>query len=126
MPTLIAYGLRGELPPLVNPDVARDYIYIEDVLDAYMLAASQPEPEPGAIYNIGTGRQLLMRDVVEIARQTLGIKAEPQWGTMANRVWDTATWIADNRFAQEKLGWCPQYSFEQGLRLMIEWSRSRV
>ncbi|MEM8805939.1 MAG: NAD-dependent epimerase/dehydratase family protein, partial [Cyanobacteria bacterium P01_G01_bin.38] len=38
MPTLIAQGLQGKLPPLVNPDIARDYVYVDDVNEAYILA----------------------------------------------------------------------------------------
>jgi dolichol-phosphate mannosyltransferase len=123
IPTLIVKGLRGELPPLVNPDIARDYVYVEDVIDAYLLAATQPANEPGAAYNVGTGIQTSLREVVEVARSVMGISAEPQWGTMANRSWDTGIWVADNRKMQAELGWHPQYSFEQGFRLTADWFR---
>ena len=61
MPTLIVRGLRGELPPLVDPTIARDFVYIDDVCDAYLLAATRPTSEPGAIYNVGTGVQTIPR-----------------------------------------------------------------
>ena len=41
MPTLVAHGMRGELPPLVAPDTARDFVHLEDVCDAFLLAASK-------------------------------------------------------------------------------------
>ena len=41
MPTLIKKGLQGELPPLVSPDTARDFIYIDDVCEAYIQAGAQ-------------------------------------------------------------------------------------
>src|SRR5262245_25576497 len=37
IPSLIVHGLRGALPPLVAPDVARDFVYAEDVVDAFLL-----------------------------------------------------------------------------------------
>src|SRR5204863_142015 len=40
MPTLIGRCLKGEFPPLVRPETARDYVYIDDVVDAFLLAAS--------------------------------------------------------------------------------------
>src|SRR5207237_854558 len=40
MPALLIRGLSGELPPLVNPDIARDYVYTEDAVDAFLLAAT--------------------------------------------------------------------------------------
>lgn len=121
MPTLIVYGLRGALPPLVNPAVARDYVYTEDVNDAFILAATQPNQQPGAVYNVGTGIQTSLSQVVDVARRTLKISAEPQWGSMPDRIWDTNVWVANSRKIREELGWQPRYSFEQGFRAMVAW-----
>lgn len=126
MPTLIRHGLKGELPPLVNQDVAHDYVYVEDVVEAYLLAATKPSQEPGAVYNVGTGIQTSLRKVVEVARRVMGIAVEPKWGSMPNRNWDTGVWIADNRKIRETLGWQPRYSFEEGFRLTEEWFRQHV
>jgi nucleoside-diphosphate-sugar epimerase len=121
IPTLIIRGLRGELPPLVNPNVARDYVYVEDVTEAYLLAASKAEQELGAVYNIGTGRQTSIREVVMIAQRTMNIAVEPQWGSMPDRKWDTSVWLADKRAAREALGWQPRYTFDQGFRETVNW-----
>lgn len=125
IPRLITHGLKGELPPLVNPNVARDYVYVDDVTEAYLLAATaaRGELEPGAIYNVGTGVQTSLEEAVETARRVLSIKHEPQWGSMPEREWDTNVWVADNRKIKDALGWQPQYSFEQGFRLTVEWLR---
>lgn len=123
LPTLIVSGLRNQLPPLVNPDVARDYVYIDDALEAYLLAATQPTQARGAVYNVGTGVQTTLRQVVSVAKQILGIEAEPVWSSMPNRQWDTTTWVADNRKIQRELGWQPRYTFEQGFGKMIDWLR---
>lgn len=121
MPTLILHGLQGNLPPLVNPDVARDYVYIEDVSDAYLLAASKVGSEVGAVYNVGTGVQTSMRQVVETAQRILHLAVEPQWGSMLNRSWDTACWVANNQRIAAELGWKPRYTFSQGFSQMVEW-----
>ena len=123
MPTLIVKGLHGELPPLANADIARDYVYVEDVIDAYLLAATQPGQEPGAVYNVGTGIQTSLREVVEVARGVLGIAVEPQWGSMPSRLWDTNIWVSDNNKIRAALGWQPQHTFEQAFRLMANWFR---
>jgi nucleoside-diphosphate-sugar epimerase len=126
MPNLIAHGLRGELPPLVNPDIARDYVYVDDICDACILAAQKPPGEPGAVYNVGTSVQTSLREVVETARRVMRITAEPQWGSMPSRIWDTAVWVADSSKIREELGWRPQFDFESGLRRMVEWCSSRA
>lgn len=123
MPTLIQKGLRGELPPLVNPVIVRDYVYVEDVVDAYLLAATHPHQEPGVVYNVGTGTQTSLREVVAVARRVMSIPVEPAWGTMPNRQWDTTVWVADSRKIQTELGWQPRYTFKQGFRVMVDWFR---
>jgi len=39
IPTLIVHGLRGQLPPLVSPATARDFVYVDDAVDAMLLVA---------------------------------------------------------------------------------------
>lgn len=121
VPTLIRLGLENKLPPLVNPNIGRDFIYIDDVIEAYLLAAAQPRQEPGAIYNVGTGIQTSIREVVAVAQKVLGITVEPEWNSMPDRQWDTNAWIADNRKIHNELNWQPCYTFEQGFRLMMNW-----
>ena len=126
MPTLIAHGLRGRLPPLVDPRVARDYVYVDDVCEAFVLAAAKPHPEPGPVFNVGTGTQTRLREVVAVARRVLGVAEAPAWGSMARRQWDTATWVADLRRIRHALGWRPRYTFERGFRQMVAWMRDAV
>ncbi len=109
------------LPPLVNPKTARDFVFVDDVVDALVLAARDSSAEPGAIYNIGTGVQTTVGEAVDIARRIMGIAAEPVWGTMAARSWDTDTWVGDVRKSREILGWSPRRTFEDGLTETLAW-----
>jgi nucleoside-diphosphate-sugar epimerase len=68
LPTLISRGMRGKLPPLVDGNVARDFVYVDDVKQAYLLAAQRTDVEPGAIYNVGTPVPTSIGEVVNIAR----------------------------------------------------------
>jgi nucleoside-diphosphate-sugar epimerase len=125
IPRLITRGLKGELPPLVDPTVARDYVYVDDVTEAYLLAAAaRSDVEPGAIYNVGTGVQTSLGEAVETARRVLSVKRGPQWASMPGREWDTNIWVADNRKIRDALGWQARHTFEQGFRLTVEWLRA--
>ena len=115
LPKLITLGLEGKLPPLVSPETAHDFVYIDDVIDAYILAAKTPSQEPGAIYNVGTGVQIPLREVVEVARRVMGITVEPVWGSMPSRQWDTDKWVADNRKIEKALGWRPRQHIRGGV-----------
>jgi dolichol-phosphate mannosyltransferase len=124
MPTMIVQRSRGTLPPLVDPRIARDYVYADDVNEAFVRAAVKPHPEPGPVFNVGSGTQTTLRQVVTVARRVLAIAAKPQWGTMPNRQWDTSVWVADNRAIRRALGWKPRYDFERGFKQMVAWMRA--
>jgi nucleoside-diphosphate-sugar epimerase len=121
LPSLIVHGSRGVFPPLVAARTARDFVYVDDVIRAYVTVVEHPAVQPGAIYNVGTGAQTTIGDAVEVARRVLDIPGEPQWGSLPARVWDTTTWIADSRRIRDDLGWTPQHSFEDGFREMVAW-----
>jgi dolichol-phosphate mannosyltransferase len=124
VPTLVARGLAGTLPPLVDPRVARDYVYVDDVSEAFVRAAVKPHPEPGPVFNVGTGKQTTIRQAVAVARRVLAIPERPEWGTMPNRRWDTSSWVADSRAIRRALGWTPLYDFERGFRQTVAWMRA--
>jgi dolichol-phosphate mannosyltransferase len=121
IPTLALRGREGRLPPLVDPDIARDFVDVEDVAEAFCLAAARSGGERGAVYNVGTGVQTSLRRVVEVARQTLSVGNEPQWGTMPDRHWDTRVWVSDPRKIRNELGWEPRTGFEEGFRRFVDW-----
>ncbi|HSQ00308.1 MAG TPA: NAD-dependent epimerase/dehydratase family protein [Candidatus Dormibacteraeota bacterium] len=123
VPALIVHGLRGTLPPLTSPDTARDFVYVDDVVDAFLLAATRPGSDPGAVYNVGSGTQTPLRTLVELARQVLGIAMAPAWESMPNRAWDTNVWVADTRKIDRELGWRPMRTIHEGLTSTIRWLR---
>jgi dolichol-phosphate mannosyltransferase len=120
IPQLVARGLEGRLPPLASPETARDYVYVADVCEAYLKVA-RAHLAPGKILNVGTGVQTTLRQAVETARRVLGIAAEPRWGSMPDRGWDTNTWVADRSAIEKDVGWRPQIALEDGLRLTADW-----
>lgn len=125
-PTLIQHGLGGQWPPLVSPHIARDFVYVDDVIDAYLLAAIRPQPDFGAIYNVGTGIQTSLGELADIAKTVMQIKAEPQWQSMPNRNWDTTIWVADPTKIKTLLGWQPKFDIFSGLRTFVEWYQNSI
>ncbi len=120
IPALAMAGLEHRLPPLVDPDVARDFVYIDDVVEAFVLAAARCRT-PGAIYNVGTGRQMRLRDVVDVVRRLTATEEVPKWGSMSNRTWDTSVWVANPARIRRELGWSPKYTFEKGFSAFVSW-----
>jgi nucleoside-diphosphate-sugar epimerase len=123
MPTLVARGLEGGLPPLVSPDTPRDFVSVRDAERAFTTVASRDDLERGTVLNIGSGRQTTLREVVAVAREQLGIKVEPSWGTEPQRSWDVPIWVGDVRRARERLGWEVEDDLGTGFARLVAWLR---
>ena len=125
VPALAVEGLHGRFPPLVAPQTARDFVWVGDIVDAYLLAARTVHTEPGAVYNVGTGTQTTVGEAAEIARDVLEIDARPSWGSMPARMWDTDRWIADSSKIRDRLGWWPTRTFREGFTELASWLRAQ-
>lgn len=121
IPTLISRGFRGELPPLTAPETVRDFVYVDDVVAALARSAELPQLQAGKVFNIGTGKQTSLREVVALTRRVFQIEREEQWGSMSDRSWDTAVWIANPTRAAEELGWTAGTPFEVGFQRTVDW-----
>jgi nucleoside-diphosphate-sugar epimerase len=126
IPRLIVEGRRGKWPPLADPSTARDFVYVDDAVEAFLLAAKHKPQNFGAVYNVGTGLQTTLAEAAQAARELFNQPAEPSWGGMPDRIWDTACWVADNRLIQTDLGWRPQTEFRDGLRKTLAWYQSSL
>ncbi len=126
MPALVREATRGSLPSLVGPETARDFVYVDDCCEALLRAAERGAPGgPGATLNIGSGTQTRLDELVEVARGALGVAAEPQWGTMGQRGWDTNVWVSDPHAALDLLDWKATSSLGDGLARTAVWLRER-
>jgi nucleoside-diphosphate-sugar epimerase len=119
-PALILAGLEGRLPPLAHPDLAHDYVHVDDICDAF-ISASLRAPSGGAIYNVASGTQTTLRNVVDVARRTLGIRAEPAWGSFPDRPWDRSVWVGNAGKIRQELGWVPRLALAEGFRSTVDW-----
>ncbi len=123
IPNIIRHGLDGEYPPLVNPAVSRDFVYTDDVTEAFVDAALNVRPDDyGESFNIGTGRKTTIGEVASATRDLFGIAEEPSF-TMPDRAWDVQDWFANIDKARARLGWEPRTCFCEGLERTAEWYR---
>jgi len=124
VPALVVHGLRGTLPPLVDAATARDFVYLDDAVSAFLLAA-ETAVTPGEVFNVATGIETTLAAAVEGARALFGLVAEPVFGSMPPRNWDTHSWVGDPSHIAAVLGWSPAVSFQQGLARTAAWLEGR-
>lgn len=121
IPAIIRHGIAGSFPPMVSPEIARDFTHVDDVCDACLLAAASTPSAEGKVFNVGTGVQTSMAEVANLAREFFRIAGEPVWSSMPDRKWDSTTWVADPQKIKAELGWQPKWSFAEGFCNVAEW-----
>jgi UDP-glucose 4-epimerase len=105
-PTITIFG---EDYPTEDGTCVRDYIHVEDLAQAHILALEHMDGGgTGGVFNLGTGEGATVRRVIQLARKITGRDIREIVGK--RRPGDPAVLVADGRRAQEKLGWRPQHS----------------
>ena len=126
VPTLILSCLQDKDPRLSSPANVRDFIYIEDVLDAFKKVILHKDRCAGQIINIGQGCQHTVGDVARLVQRLTRTRAQLRWGEMENPRREVPVWQADIRKAKELLDWQPAHDLEQGLTKTIAWFRDHL
>lgn len=121
IPTLIRLGRQGQLPPFSPKEVTRDFVYIDDVVNAFIVSAITQIGIPGfRVFNICSGDAVSMEQVANVARTLFGVKEEPVFGP-ALRQWDLSKWYGNPSRAKEEMKWQSQTKFADGLKKTLAW-----
>jgi nucleoside-diphosphate-sugar epimerase len=120
VPTVMRALRTGADLPLTRPGIRRDFVYVDDVIDACLRAGASTSGL-GEIINIGSGRQWSNEELAELAQQVTGVRIHVRPGTFPPRPADAGHWVADIEKARTLLGWSPQHSLEQGLVETWRW-----
>ncbi|GAA2505614.1 UDP-glucose 4-epimerase GalE [Winogradskya humida] len=108
----VAAGKREKLQifgddyPTADGTCVRDYIHVQDLARAHLLALDVAAPGEHKIFNLGNGNGFSNLEVVEAARQVTG--AELPVEIAPQRQGDPATLVAGSQKARDELGWIPQ------------------
>jgi nucleoside-diphosphate-sugar epimerase len=124
LPTLIRLCLEGKDLTLVDPATARDFVYVDDVVDAY-LRFDKLAGLCGEVVNIGTGVQCSLAQVVDAVLAETKADVQCHWGAMPARIWDAKTWVGDCTKSQRLLGWRSTTSLADGIARTVDWMRAR-
>lgn len=121
IPSVIASCLKGVNPKVSSPDSVRDFIFVGDVVEAYMKAMKKKNITPGEIFNVARGQQCRIEEVVKKIIMFCGEDVHPEWKTMPNPRVEPSMWQADIAKTKKMLGWNPATSVMDGLERTIQW-----
>ena len=128
IPTIISQALAGGEIKLGMLDSRRDFTYVNDTVNGFILAAQTAGVE-GNVFNLGVGED---NTVGEIADMIFKIVKEKKGGTFEAKIQqdtnrlrpqrsEVMRLISDNSKAKRLLNWQPQITLEQGLRQTVQW-----
>ena len=106
-------GLRPEVEifgtnyPTPDGTCVRDYVHVNDLAEAHLLALEQLQPGRGRAFNLGTGRGHSVREVIDACREVTGRDVPVRYGP--RREGDPPALVAAADRARTELGWQPQY-----------------
>ena len=111
--------LKGERPIIYGDGTqTRDYIFVDDVVRANLLALTGKE----GTYNIGTGIETSVNKLVEILSEVFGKKIEPIYAD--ERPGEVKRIALDGTLAKEVLGFVPKYSLYDGIKKTVNWFKT--
>ncbi|OGK25594.1 hypothetical protein A2954_01315 [Candidatus Roizmanbacteria bacterium RIFCSPLOWO2_01_FULL_37_12] len=136
IPTLIREAKKGKLPKFVDPNISRDFVYVEDVCGAFIRSAvllkSNPQgltkyepanPEGlqifGEAFNVCSGKKTTIKELAYLAKKLFKIKQEPKFGSMRNRTWDLKDWYGNPKKIQKSINWKARTTLMVGLKILM-------
>jgi nucleoside-diphosphate-sugar epimerase len=98
---------------LSNPNIARDFVYVDDVARA--MCQLIQTPGVSGVFNIGSGKSTLVKDLVDALNSEMGLEVQDQVVEVSPAL------TADIKKITETCGWTPNVSIEQGVKKFVDW-----
>lgn len=120
IPYTIRCFLKGEKPKLTTCEQKWDYLYIRDIPRLVSRILETNEPFCG-IYNLCSGRAIVLRDIIETVRNLMGAAIEPEFGAVPQRDNSPILLEGENRRFRETFGWIDLTEMSDALSETVSW-----
>ena len=114
----IVQMLTKDVVELVNPTPVRDWLYVDDHVEAYLTCLGN-DKALGEIFNFCTGVGYSVEDTVEKIAELTGFRGEVRWGSAPPRPAESRVIVGSYEKAEKTLGWRPKYSLEERLKKTV-------
>ncbi len=120
--TIFGNAMLSGRPTTIYGDgsVTRDYVYVDDVVAAFLCAAEAPGTTTGT-FNIGTGVQTTVTDLHQLIAGAVGVSRSPHYA--GARIGEGQASALDPTRAGRMLGWKPHIDLTQGIERTVHWLR---
>lgn len=122
IPTIITQALSSDVIHLGNLETKRDFTFVSDTVAGFLKAA-QSDQGLGQAFNLGTGVEIRIGDVVDLVLNKVqrSVKVDVEEQRLRPDKSEVLRLLSDNSLARKVLKWQPMVSFETGLDRTIKW-----
>ncbi|MCZ6835468.1 MAG: SDR family oxidoreductase [Planctomycetota bacterium] len=116
--------IHGRQPTVFGTgEQTRDFVHVDNIVHANLLAASCEKDLNGEVLNVGTGTRISLLQIIELMGKHLGVETDPSFGPP--RAGDIMHTLPDISRAKELIGYEPLLMFEEGLKETLEWMQAQ-
>ena len=127
IPTIITQALVKDTIKLGNLNTTRDFTFVSDTVVGF-IQAGLSEKGLGGVFNLGTSEEIRIGELAEKVVKFIGrrVKIEVDKERLRPEKSEVLQLISDNRKAREILNWTPNISFDDGLKITIDWISQNI
>jgi|WetSurMetagenome_2_1015567.scaffolds.fasta_scaffold38721_3 nucleoside-diphosphate-sugar epimerase len=121
--SVVSALLQGNPALVTEGRQVRDYLYIEDVAEAFVQLLDSTVTGP---VNIGSGTPVSIREIIELIGEKTGHRNLIHYGGKSDIGSETPTIVADNRRLLHEVGWRQKHDMGSGIDKTISWWRAKI
>ena len=115
--------LRGEPAAVTDGNQVRDFLYVEDVAEAFV--ALLESDVTGAV-NIASGKPITVKQMIASVADQLDASQLVKWGSVQTSANEPKLLVANVERLTSEVGWAPRWELEKGLKATISWWRDQI
>lgn len=122
VPSAVYFLMRGRVPVIrTDGRSIRDYMYVDDAVNALMTLAANEQKSNGLVFNFGTGKPTSVLEIVKSIISAYGKGNDQPIIRSKNIFAEIDRQYLSYKLAKEKLGWNPKTNLEDGVRQAVDW-----
>ncbi|MBT3297554.1 SDR family NAD(P)-dependent oxidoreductase [archaeon] len=127
IPTIITQALKGNDIKLGNVDTTRDYTYVKDTVQGF-IKAMETENNLGKVFNISSNFEISIKEIANKVIQQVNpnLKVIIDQKRIRPKNSEVLRLWGDNTLAETELNWKPNHSFDEGLKLTINYFKTKL
>lgn len=116
---VLVNAMSGNDIKMTSPDIVRNFIYVDDLVDLYFAVAEKAKESIGEIFSAASETSITLKEVVDTALKITSSKCKVIWGALPTVSYDTVKIDSDIQKTIICLNWKPKTTFEEGLKKNI-------